>query len=67
MSLTCWHGHNESFGVRPRASSVGRPDFEQVAFPRLQAIHQGRSGVPGIGEGLSSEGLESRGVGKDVF
>ena len=60
--LTCWHGDNEGFGMRPQSSSVCGPDFEKIAFPRLQTIHEGRGCLSRIGEGLCSEGFESRGV-----
>lgn len=65
--LTCWYSDNEGFGVWPRASPVCGPDFEQIAFPRLQTVHQGRSGVSREGEGLCSKWFESRGIWKNVF
>lgn len=65
--LTCWHSNDEGFGVRARSSPVGRPDFEQIALPRLQTVHEGRSGLSGEGEGLCSEGLERGGVGENVL
>ena len=60
--LTCWYSDNEGFGVWPRASPVCGPDFEQIAFPRLQTVHEGRSRVSREGEGLCSKRFESRGV-----
>lgn len=65
--LTCWHSHNEGFGVRPHSSPVWGPDFEKIAFAGLQTIHEGRSCLSRIGEGLGSKWLESRGVWKNVF
>lgn len=65
--LTCWYSDNEGFGVWPRASPVCGPDFEQIAFPRLQTVHEGRSRVSREGEGLCSKRFESRGVWKNVF
>lgn len=60
--LTCWYSDNEGFGVWPLASPVCGPDFEQIAFPRLQTVHEGRSGVSREGEGLCSKRFESRGI-----
>lgn len=66
-ALTWWHSDDEGFGGRPRSPPVGRPDFEQIAFPRLQTVHEGRGGLSGEGEGLRSEGLERGRVREDVF
>lgn len=60
--LTCWYSDNEGFGVWPLASPVCGPDFEQIAFPRLQTVHEGRSSVSREGEGLCSKRFESRGI-----
>lgn len=65
--LTCWHSDNEGLGVWPLASPVCGPDFEQIALPRLQTVHQGRSSVSREGEGLCSERFESGGIWKNVF
>ena len=60
--LTWWQSNNEGFGMRSQSSPVGGPDFEKIAFPRLQTFYPGRRRLSRVGEGLHSKWFESRGV-----